>query len=167
MIRGGFYNNVQYSVIKDNYPDFKDWVLYGLTQNLLSHDKISWEEPFYPQTDWLLEDRESDQLILDESQIGRFENLKADVKRLLDIDLTQHTNVSTKRNKDWRVYFTNRKVRRKVEKLYQKDFELLGYDYYRPTLEENQELLFKKSTAKIEGAGSTQESRALDNVLVR
>lgn len=132
MLRGGFHDNLEYAHIKKNYKNFEDWVLRGLTKELikisftqtLAHDYKGWMEPFLPQYYWVTDP--GGQLIISKDNIGRFENLVPDVKRLLDIDLDLHLNMS-KDKLDWRTYYTNKEVADKVYDLYQKDFHSFGY----------------------------------------
>ena len=92
--------------------------------------KKAWTEAFLPQSLWLLDD--NGHLIVNKQNIGRFEHLQVDVQKLFNFDLDIHVNISHKRNKDWTFYYTNKEVRDKVEKLYHDDFEILGYEFYRP-----------------------------------
>jgi hypothetical protein len=146
MIRGGFNNNPYYLKIRDEYKDFADWVLHGLHLNNLNPtkrlDDDIWTEAFLPQSNWLLNDKGD--MVLDMKYIGRFENLKEDVKQLLYIDLDTHLNKSDKKCDDWRIYYTNLNVRKKIEKLYHDDFELFNYDYYRPSVDDNNLIILKR-----------------------
>jgi len=149
MIRGGFNNNPYYLKVKEDYRDFADWVLNGLNpeyfeiEGRLDANRL-WTEAFLPQSEWLLD--EIGELVLDEEYIGKYENLVKDAKQLLNINLNTHLNKSNDRCEDWRIYFTNRKVREKVEKLYKKDFELLKYCYYIPSETINQEMILKRDS---------------------
>ena len=134
MRRGGFSNSPRettfhYDIVKNSYSDFEDWVLRGLHSGYFSYDGLlSWTESFLPQTEWLLD--ENGELVLEDKHIGRFENLTENVKKLLGIDLDTHENASSERDRNWKTYYTNPLVREKVEQLYKKDFEILGYEKF-------------------------------------
>ena len=124
MIRGGFNNNPAYLKVASDYKNFADWVLNGLDPKYFNVEGIlldkSWTEAFLPQTFWLLD--EEGEMVLDKKNIGRFENLVEDVQRLLNINLDTHENKSKDRHEDWKIYYTNIKVRKKVEKHIQRRF---------------------------------------------
>jgi hypothetical protein len=127
MIRGGFNQNPEYLRIKTDYTDFGDWVLRGLKKPLFDQVGFNgWREAFLPQTFWLLDHNQ--ELVIDMKNIGRYENLVEDVKRLMGISLQLHCNKSADRDPDWKSYYQNRAVREKVYSFYQKDFEVLGYE---------------------------------------
>jgi len=127
MVRGGFNQNPQYFEIRDKYKDFQDWVLTGLNSYLLKIQKDrpfeGWKEAFLPQHYWITKDNV---LLIPKENIGRFENLKDDVYRLLNIELKLHMNKSENK-KDWKTYYTNPAVAEKVYELYRQDFDLFNY----------------------------------------
>jgi hypothetical protein len=132
MIRGGFNNNKEYLAIRDTYKNFKDWVLNGLTKELITisftepliKNREDWKEAFLPQYYWVTD--HNGKLLISEEHIGKFENLGNDVKRLFNIDLHIHMNKSHSKG-DWRTYYSDQKVIEKVACLYDKDFTLFGY----------------------------------------
>lgn len=124
MCRGGFHYNWEYLLIRDRYRDFSDWVLYGLDENYnQENDKYSAMETLIPQTEFLCHENE---IILSPENIGRFENLDLDCKRLFDIDSLPHYNHKTN-TQHWSSYYTDDNVRLKVARLYARDFSMLGY----------------------------------------
>lgn len=80
-------------------------------------------EPTILQSEWLLDD--AGNMIVSQNNIGRFENLTVDVKRLFDLDLDTHNNATD--HLPWKEYYTNPAVADRIYTLYQRDFELLGY----------------------------------------
>lgn len=133
MARGGFFNPPAYHDITDKYTDFEDWVLNGLTVNMITHatERPMTMEPIIMQTEWLIDHhknahQQEEALVLPVGQIGRFEQLNADAKRLFGIDDLPRKNVTSYR-KPWQEHYGNRSVREKVHRLYERDFRMLGY----------------------------------------
>lgn len=136
--RGGFNNNPNYLKIRDNYKNFEDWVLHGLKsqqfaipRNMCYSMEEGWKDAILPQYYWLT--NEHNKLILPKENIGRFENLTADVKRLLNIDLTLHYNRSPNK-KHLHTYYSNPEVAKKVYQLYRRDFILFEYSEEVPSI---------------------------------
>ena len=124
MKKGGFRNNEQYRDLVRIYSTFEEWVLNGFKVEYLHWSKKYFQmEPTIMQSDWLLDD--GGNMIIDMNNIGRFENLIADAKRLFDIDLDIHNNATD--HLPWQEYYKNQAVTEKIYTLYRKDFELLGY----------------------------------------
>jgi hypothetical protein len=93
--------------------------LQSTLSDIYSYDKWG-REHFMPQHEFICDDKE---IIVDE--LGRFENLRADVKRILNIGNLPHLNSSNKT--PWESYYTD-ELRDIVYNLYRKDFEVFGYD---------------------------------------
>lgn len=124
MKKGGFRNNEQYRCLVQIYPTFEEWVLNGLKEEYLHWSEEYFQmEPTILQAEWLLDD--AGNKIVHTDNIGRFENLTADVKRLFDLDMDVHNNATD--HLPWQEYYKNPAVAEKIYQLYQKDFELLGY----------------------------------------
>lgn len=123
--RGGFSDNWEYNEIAIKYPTFEQWVLYGLTKEMTKMKYYEgWMEPFIRQSEFVVDN--SKNIIIDHDNIGRFENLKDDCKKLFGITLTAHDNQTV--HDYWSTYYTNPLVKDKIYRLYKKDFELFGYD---------------------------------------
>ena len=124
MKRGGFNNAEQYIRLVKRYPTFEDWVLYGLDERYLKHSREHFQmEPCILQSEWLVDD--SGEQIIEKENIGRFESLSTDVKRLFNVDLRCHYNVTE--HLHWSRYYENTEIKEKIHRLYRRDFELLGY----------------------------------------
>lgn len=125
-----YVNNKQYRNMIYIYPTFEAWVLshhlgkYLTTWNFTYHS-------FYPlikQVEWL-RDPKTKKMLLGPSQIGRFENLESDISKLLqrEISIDFYDGKNNERNPDWRVYYQNPLVQKKIYNLYKEDFDILGY----------------------------------------
>lgn len=127
--RGGFFNNREFRKIKTSFSSFDDWVLNGLSTDQLhcATSSAVWE-PLHLQADWILDD--NNRLVLPQKNIGRFETIEEDSKRLFGINDLAKLNCSER--KPWQEYYHNPKVANKVYLLYRKDFRLLGYPKYHP-----------------------------------
>ena len=101
------------------YKDFEDFVLHGLSYNLL--DEII---HFTPQTIFICDQK--DVILVD--FIGRFENLEEDFMKLADklsLDIAlPHLNSTNKIS--YRDIYTN-EMMIKVKEIYKRDFDILGY----------------------------------------
>lgn len=123
--KGGFYDNEEYIKVAIDYPTFESWVLNGLTEEMTKFDhKNMWAEVFVAQIEYIIDgDR---QIIVQNENIGKYESLKDDVKRLFDIDLKLHHNRSE--HSDWSTYYSNPLVRDRIYELYKEDFSVFGYN---------------------------------------
>ncbi len=133
MIRGGFRNNRNYLHIRDEYKNFEDWVLNGLTEEFTVWNPHYQDmEPTIAQVEWVC--NEDYELIIDPQNIGHFENFLEDAKRLLGICQGQIPHINKSRDrKHWKEYYTNKAVEDRVYRLYELDFTLLGYERYKPS----------------------------------
>lgn len=126
MIEGGFFKNNEYFEIRYKYNSFEDWVLNGLTKDLLKYDGM---HPAYEllmlQTDFLLND-EGEFVVDFKKNVVRYECLNEDVERVFGFKLSVHYNRST--HLSWETYYTNNNVTDKVYELYKQDFEMLKYN---------------------------------------
>jgi len=127
---GGIWGNEEWckELIK-SYSTFEEWVMYGINQDMLyDHTQHKLPNPTYPmmlQTEWLLTNTRPGLYVLLDN-IGRYETLQQDVKRLMNINLKQHLQSSS--HDDWRTYYKDKpEVQNKIYQLYKRDFDMLNY----------------------------------------
>lgn len=123
MLRGGFFDTDLAHELIILYPTFEEFVLNWLEQKYTKYDICEYEM-FIAQIEYVIDDDR--QIILDSENIGRFENLKEDTKKLFNIDGLPHFNSNN--SGDWKQYYKNKDVRDKVYDLYKEDFIAFGYD---------------------------------------
>jgi hypothetical protein len=123
--RGGFFDNIEYTMINATYDTFEDWVLNGLTKQMTKlSNKAWWAEIFVAQIEYIIDDDRN--IIVDMNNIGRFENLEQDCKRLFNLNKLPHENSSSHDN--YTSYYTNQLVIDKIYELYKEDFDTFGYN---------------------------------------
>lgn len=121
---GGFYDNKHYKDFKTTYPTFERWVLYGLNRSKTLYHSPIWE-PFVAQYQYIIDG--DGNVVIDMNNVGRFEHLVADCNRLFDVNMNLHIHQSNN-SKHWSSFYINSLVKEKIYSLYNRDFEIFGYD---------------------------------------
>jgi hypothetical protein len=120
--KNGGINEKEYNfkIYMERFDTFEEWVLYGLNLDIVTfkyniHNFIC----FMKQAEWLLYNGEK---II--KNVLRYENIEEEVKKIGIFNIP-HNNVG--KHNEWREYYKNEEVRKKVYYLYKEDFELLDY----------------------------------------
>jgi len=110
-------------LLKNNYPNFEDFVLHFLNERNIHEHTI-----FIPQ--YLFIYNHKHECMVD--FVGRYESINDDYKIIAkNLQLKEtlpHLNKSKTNSPNYKKYYTNPKIIEKIIDLYRKDFELLGYD---------------------------------------
>lgn len=115
MKKGGFNNNMPYILINYLFPTFREFILYGLNEQLLT-PTIYWKELLFRQINYTKPD-------IPKKNIIYYETIGEDFYRITGKELDIHLNKAEEEEKQ----FFTKAMQEKIYNLYKEDFTYFNY----------------------------------------
>lgn len=130
--RGGHYQNLEYLLIKNLFPTFDFWILYGISKYFIDNSFYGWNEPFIKQSLYVCD--ENNNKIIDNKNILYFEDYENNILNFMeenDFSCLNSNNIKFKHFNKSKTQAeldnVNKNVKNKIYELYEDDFNLFNY----------------------------------------